>query len=124
MRRHFQLLALAAALTSGASLSAQSDERVIYASVVDRDGSPALDLTVKDFVVREDGQAREILRIARDTDPLQIALLVDNSAVMQNRLSDLRRALTAFVTSMREGVQIALITLAERPTIIAAYTAD
>lgn len=125
MRRPFQLLALTAALlTSGASLWAQVDERVIYASVVDKDGSPALDLTARDFVVREDGQAREILRIARDADPLQIALLVDNSAVMQTRLSDLRRALSAFVSSTRDGVQVALITLAERPTIVVGYTAD
>ena len=125
MRRHFEVLVFAAALlASGASLSAQSDERVIYASVVDKDGSPVLDLTVRDFVVREDGQAREILRIARDTDPLQIALLVDNSAVMRNRLSDLRRALSAFVNSTRDGAQIALITLAERPTIVVGYTAD
>lgn len=125
MRRHVQVCALAAALlTSGASLSAQVDERVIYASVVDKDGSPALDLTVRDFVVREDGQAREVLRIARDTDPLQIALLVDNSAVMQARLSDLRRAISAFVSATRDGVQIALITLVERPTIVVGYTAD
>ena len=60
---------------------AQADERVIYASVVDKDGAPVLDLTIKDFIVREDGQAREVLRVARDNDPLQIALLVDNSVV-------------------------------------------
>lgn len=97
---------------------------MLYASVVSKDGSPVLDLTAKDFIVREDGLAREILRVDRDTDPLQIALLVDNSAPMRNTLADLRRAVAAFVDSTREGVQIALITLAERPTIVVAYTAD
>jgi VWFA-related protein len=103
---------------------AQADERVIYASVVDKNGAPALDLTDKDFIVREDGQAREILRVTRDNDPLQIALLVDNSAAMRSSISDLRRALNAFVANTREGVPLALITLAERPTIAVPYTAN
>ena len=61
---------------------AQAEDRVIYTSVVNKDGEPVLDLGIKDFIVREDGQAREILNVARDNDPLQIALLVDNSTVM------------------------------------------
>ena len=77
-----------------------------------------LDLTIKDFIVREDGQAREILRVARDNDPLQIALLVDNSVSMRPRLSLLRKAVTAFIDATRDDVQLALITLAERPTIL------
>jgi VWFA-related protein len=111
-------------LAAPAAVLAQADQRVIYASVVSKDGSAVLDLTAKDFIVREDGGAREILRVDRDTDPLQIALLVDNSAPMRNKLSDLRRTVAAFVDSTREGVQIALITLAERPTIAVGYTAD
>ena len=125
MRRSFQVLALTGALlTRGAPVFAQADERVIYASVVDKNGVAALDLTDKDFVVREDGQAREILRVARDTDPLQIALLVDTSGAMLDHVADLRRAVTAFVDHTREGVQMALITLGARPTVAVAYTAD
>ena len=114
------LMMLAAASTA----SAQADERVIYTSVVDKDGAPVLDLTIKDFIVREDGQAREVLRVARDTDALQVALLVDNSVSMRPRLSLLRRAVTAFIDSTRPDVQLAIITLAERPTILVGYTTD
>ena len=125
MRRLSQTLVLTAAfLACDAQASAQVDERVIYVSVVDRDGAPALDLTAKDFIVREDGQAREVLRVARDTDPLQIALLVDNSTSMRNQLSVLRKSVAAFVDATREDVQVALITLAERPTIAVGYTTD
>jgi VWFA-related protein len=102
----------------------QADERVVYASVVDRDGATVLDLTVKDFIVREDGVAREVVRVAKDDDPLQIALLVDNSAQMRERLTQLRKATAAFVNATRDGVPIALITLAERPTIVVGYTTD
>jgi len=113
---------LVASCTSSAF--AQADERVVYTSVVDRDGDAVLDLTVKDFIVREDGVAREVLRVAKDDDPLQIALLVDNSAQMRERLTQLRKAAAAFVNATREGVPIALITLAERPTIVVGYTAE
>jgi VWFA-related protein len=111
-------------LAVSSSAYAQADERVIYASVVDKDGAPVLDLTIKDFIVREDGQAREVLRVERDSDPLQIALLVDNSVSMRPQLSLLRKAVTAFIDSTRDDVQLALITLAERPTILVGYTTD
>jgi VWFA-related protein len=118
------LLALAIAVSAAATLEAQAGEHVIYTSVVDKDGAPVLDLGIKDFIVREDGQAREILSVARDNDPLQIALLVDNSVSMRPRLSQLRRAVLAFIDSTRDDVQLALITLAERPTILVGYTTD
>ena len=117
-------LALAAVLAAAVTLDAQADERVIYTSVVDKDGAPVLDLGIKDFIVREDGQAREILSVTRDNDPLQIALLVDNSVSMRPRLTVLRKAVAAFIDSTRDDVQLALITLAERPTILVGYTND
>jgi len=115
---------LAAALFCGASAFAQVDERIMYASVVDDKGQPILGLNAKDLIVREDGQTREILRVAKDNDPLQVALLVDNSVEMRNKVSDLRKAIAAFISSLRPGVQCALLTLAERPTIVVNYTAD
>lgn len=103
---------------------AQSDQRIIYASVVDKQGAPVMDLGVKDFIVREDGLAREILRVAPDDDPMQIALLVDDSLLMRGREGLLRRATSAFVQHTRPEVMVALIGLGERPTIRADYTRD
>jgi VWFA-related protein len=122
--RRTVLAFLAATLLGGASAFAQVDERIMYASVVDDKGQPILGLNAKDLIVREDGQTREILRVAKDDDPLQVALLVDNSIEMRNKVSDLRRAIAAFISSLRPGVQLALLTLAERPTIVVNYTAD
>jgi VWFA-related protein len=124
--RRLRLASLLLALVLGCARMAfaQADERVLYASVVDKNGAPVPDLTAKDFVVREDGQAREILRVGPDTDPLQIALLIDNSRAMRNQIADIRRAVTAFVDNTREGVQVALIATGERPTIVVPYTAD
>jgi VWFA-related protein len=118
------ILGLLAATLFCGSAFAQVDERVMYASVVDDKGQPIVGLNVKDLIVREDGQTREILRVARDDDPMQVALLVDNSVEMRNKVSDLRKAIAAFISALRPGVQVALLTLAERPTIVVNYSAD
>jgi VWFA-related protein len=118
------LLTVLTALACSSAAYAQVDNRVIYAGVVNDRGEPVAGLSVKDFIVREDGVAREVLAVAKDQDPLQIALLVDNSVEMQNKVVDLRRGLTAFVKAIRPGIQVSLITLAERPTIVVPYTAD
>ena len=117
-------LALAAMIVLPSAVWAQMDVHVMYASVVDNKGAPVPNVTAKDLIVREDGQAREILNITKDDDPLQIALLVDNSVSMRDNLSELRRSLSAFISSLRPGVQVAMLTLAERPTIVTNYTAD
>lgn len=111
------------AVTPGAAL-AQAEEHVIYASVVDNKGKSVAGITAADLVVREDGQAAEILSVVKDEDPIAVALLVDNSVAMRDKVSDLRKAISAFVDSLRPGVQVALLTLAERPTVAVDYTTD
>jgi VWFA-related protein len=101
---------------------AQSRDRVLYVSAVDRAGKPVEQLAPADVSVREDGVAREVLRVAPATDPLQIALVVDNSAVMTNQVLDYREALKAFVARFAVPNEVALITFGDRPTIAADYT--
>jgi hypothetical protein len=110
--------------------AAQAIERALYVSVLDSGGQPVEGLNESAFVVREDGVAREVLRVVPASDPMQIALLVDNSAAASSSIIPLRQGLTRFITAMTEPIegggmnQIALITLAERPTIAADYTTD
>jgi hypothetical protein len=104
--------------------AAQSDPRIIYASVVDGNGAPVLGLGAGDFIVREDNLPREILSVSPDRDPMQIALLVDDSRFMRGREVVLRRSVAAFIRAMRQDVLIALIGLGERPTIRVEYTRD
>ncbi|MCM3881326.1 MAG: VWA domain-containing protein [Vicinamibacterales bacterium] len=121
MRR--SLILFAACLLPVAA-AAQSDPRIIYASVVDKNGAPVLGLGVSDFLVREDNVSREILSVSPDRDPMQIALLVDDSRFMRGREVVLRQSVAAFIRAMRQDVLIALIGLGERPTIRVEYTRD
>jgi VWFA-related protein len=104
--------------------SAQAAERTVYASVVDRSDAPVTGLAAKEFTVREDDIAREVLRVSTATDPLQIALLVDTSAVIEPNLLDLRTGLLAFIKQMAGKNDIALIGLGERPTVLVDYTRE
>ena len=106
---------------------AQTLQRGIYTSVLDKDGSPVAGLTPADFVVREDNTAREVLRVEPATAPMQIALLVDNSQRSNNNIRDIREAASEFIkavsgTPMKN--EVAVIAVAERPTILVDYTTD
>lgn len=124
MRALVSMLALIAAAALPVSLAAQPHEQTVYASVAGRDGRPVTGLTVDDFAVKEDGAAREILRAGRTADPIDLAIIIDTSSAIQPYQNDLRKALTAFVTRMaeRHSANIALLGMADRPTILADYT--
>jgi Ca-activated chloride channel family protein len=102
----------------------QSIERRVYVSVVDEKGAPVADLSAPDFVVREDGVVREVLRASRATDPMQIAVLVDDTQAATRMILDERLALQAFVKALHQGNEMALLTFGERPGILVDYTAS
>ena len=82
-------------------------------------------MTPADLVVREDGVAREILSVEPATDPMRIALLVDNSQAATRAIQFLRDALTAFATRMTGGGPLGLaVTLGDRPTLQVDATTD
>jgi hypothetical protein len=113
-------IALAAALVASAGAQErETRERTIAVSVVSNDGTPVDGLTAKDFVVRENGLAREVVRVAPASPPSHIALLIDDSQATQNTTAFLRPALTAFVKTVAAAdpaPHVALWTFGERPT--------
>lgn len=111
-------------------LVAQALQRSLHVTVLDQANNVVPDLGPADFIVREDKVTREVLRVAQADDPMQIALLVDDSPAVGRYLMDVRDALTAFVTAMSSDTPvggkhtIAILTLSSRPTINTNYTSD
>jgi hypothetical protein len=124
-------IAVSAALTlvASAPLRGQAIQRVMFASALDASGNPVRNLGPSDFVVREDKVAREVLSVGPAATPMQISLLVDNSQAAEPYVRDYREGLTAFINGIAADAtgtkhQLAVITLAERPTINTDYTLD
>ena len=114
-------------LAAIAAPHAQTLQRGIYTSVLNKDGMPVADLTASDFVVREDNIAREVLRVEPATAPMQVALLVDNSQRSSANMLDIRNGTVEFIKVMTGGPmknEIAVITAAERATIMVDYSSD
>jgi Ca-activated chloride channel homolog len=102
----------------------KSGERSMFVSVLDKADAPVPSLAPADFIVREDGMAREVLRAEKATGPVTLALLVDTSQEAQPYIADMRRSLTAFVTRMGGKNPIAIMGFGERPTVLTDYTFD
>jgi Ca-activated chloride channel family protein len=117
-------LALAAACALPLIVSAQAKPTDIYVSVVDGKGDPASGLTAEDFRVREDGVAREVLKAGTATEPLTVALVVDDSQAIQPAVQMIREAMDEFLKALDGKAEIALVTFGDRPTILVDYTTD
>jgi VWFA-related protein len=124
MTRAFTLfLAVVVVLLTAVAAAAQATERSMYVSVLDDSRRPVPDLGPEAFDVREDKRPREVLRASRASTPMEIAILIDNSQAAERYINDMRRALEPFVRSLAsDGHQIALIELADRPTVLVDYT--
>jgi len=119
-----------AGFAATAHLAAQAQQRALYVTALDKSGNPVPDLQPSDLIVKEDDTTREILKIARASEPMQVVIMVDNSAAAERYIRDYREALPMFISALLGDEQvhgkheIALISLAERPTILSDYTSD
>jgi len=105
-------------------------ERSIFLTVLDKDDAPIRGLQSGDFVVREDGEKREIISVTAPDDPLFVSLLVDTSQPpigVPAPVQDLRRSLLTFVTTVQGASadsQIALIEFAGAAVTTVNFTKD
>lgn len=101
-----------------------SQERVLYVSALDSKGEPVDGLGPEAFAVRENGVRREILRVSRATEPIDISVLIDNSQAASEAVTFYRTALPKFLSAISPDNMVALIGLADRPTVLVPSTRE
>ena len=104
--------------------AARAQDQVLFLSVVDTTGNAVTDLQPGDVFVRWDGADGEILDLDPITLPLRVTVFIDNGGSAQTALQHIREGLMGFVDAMPEDVEVALLTVGERPRWITRHTSN
>lgn len=112
-----QFVLLVAALAA----APQIGRRTVYVTALDRNGRPASGLTANDFRVKEDGRVREIVKVEVATQPMQIALLLDDGGPS---LAAIRQASGQFVERLQRRAEFSLTTTGGQPQTRVSSTED
>jgi VWFA-related protein len=93
-------------------------------SVLDKTGEPVLGLEEADFKISENGKPREVTLFSGERRPLRIALALDLSRSMQNKIRQVEEALRHFIDVLEPADQIMVITFSTRVHIAQDLTSD
>ena len=114
------LLATLAAIPSPAAPPAPI-ERTFFVTVLDNNGAAVSDLTAADFVVKEGGKEREIVKAEPASQRMRVAFAVEERMVGDTAV---RMSIFEFVKRIAGRAEVSLITIGLRNTTIVDYTAD
>ena len=108
------IMAVAAENAGAASVS-----RGAVVSVTDKTGHMVADLAAAEVTVKENGQARAVKSVERDSRPLALAVLLDSSINVTGVFrSDLVDPVMDFVTGLPQGTEGLLMTIGTPPTVV------
>ena len=115
-------LGVAAVVVVAGAAAAQDAEpttRTVYVSAADDDGVPVTDLTVADFRVREDGDDRWVVRVERATEPMHVAIVVDD-----NGRGFFQGGIIQLLSGLDGRAEFAMIAANGSPSWVVDYTTD
>lgn len=127
MRRRLSVLAVFAALTAAAIVTAQVhiDVRLVnvVATVTDAHGRYVSNLTANDFTLEEDGNVQEIAHFSQDQDvPVSVGVLLDTSGSMDRKIRTAVDSVDRFIHRIRPDDEIFLITFSGQAVLRQDFT--
>ncbi|HYT67936.1 MAG TPA: VWA domain-containing protein [Vicinamibacterales bacterium] len=130
MRRRFTLAILFAA-AAAAALGAQG-QRIrsgvelvsLNVTVTDGSGKYVSDLTQEEFEVYEDGAKQKLTFFSRTQQPISLALLLDTSASMDERMAIAQEAAIGFARQLHKEDQAEVIDFDSQVRILQGFTND
>jgi VWFA-related protein len=102
-----------------AGAAAEPHARRVYVTVVDANGAAVTDLGPADFVVKEGGKVRDIVKAGPATGLLQIAILVDD-----NGTGIFRYAVGKFIEPLLGRAEFAISTVTGQTQKLVDYTTN
>jgi VWFA-related protein len=93
-------------------------------SVTDGRGRYVTDLGEKDFAVYEDGIRQELSLFTHENLPISLALLIDGSASMEEKMPTAQSAAIRFVKTLRTQDLAQVVLFNDRARVLQEYTAD
>ena len=118
-------LAVLAVLLAQAAPAADVEVRAVSLTVTDDKGNAVEGLAAEDVALLENGAARDVVALKLDRRPLNLVLLVDTSAAVEEgfRLTMID-AIAGFLGRLPSGTKYALWTTGDRPTKLVDFTDD
>jgi Ca-activated chloride channel homolog len=116
--------AAAAAAGEEGTIKVETSLVTIPASVMDRDGRFAPNLTKRDFQIYEDGVEQEVEGFAAVEAPFHVVLLLDTSRSTLFRLEDIQQAAVTFVEQLRSQDKVMIVSFDDKIWIDSEFTSD
>lgn len=130
MRRTWLLLACfalpleAAAQVPGATFRSGVDLVALNVVVTDAEEKFVAGLVADDFAVYEDGIRQDVSFFAATAIPLDLAILLDTSASMTDKIETVQQAAIGFAQSLRAGDRLIVVDIKDATRILHPLDAD
>jgi VWFA-related protein len=93
-------------------------------SVLDAKGQPVLGLHDTDFKISEDGKRQGVSFFSGERRPLRLALALDTSRSMENKIRQVEEALRHFIDLLEPADEILVMTFGDRLRVVQDFTSD
>jgi VWFA-related protein len=97
---------------------------ILWATVTDKQDNLITGLTKEDFKVSEDGVEQQILEFYPEDRPITLAILLDSSGSMREKMREVHSAAGAFVETLRPEDRAMVIDFDDKVFLIQDLTAD
>ena len=108
----------------GLTFSASARSVRVPVSVLDKRGQPVLGLRGEDFQISESGRRQAVTFFSGERRPLRIALALDISTSMMNKMSAVSDALRHFIELLEPADEIMVITFSGAVHVDQDFTSD
>jgi Ca-activated chloride channel family protein len=102
-------------------LQANVDVVLVDVTVADAHDEVVTDLSAGDFTLLDNKRPQTIRYFSREDSPLSLAIVLDTSGSMKGSMAEARRAAVEVFRLSNRQDEIALITFAERPLLLADF---